>query len=45
MLTNEVMPGMYGPEMGRRAVLSRPKMKVPYISGYPNDAVIRHRAL
>ena len=39
MITDLVMPGMDGLELGRRVTESRPRMKVLYTSGYSEDAV------
>jgi len=45
MLTDAVMPGMTGPELARRVSASRPDMKVIFMSGYTDEAVVRHGLL
>jgi two-component system, cell cycle sensor histidine kinase and response regulator CckA len=42
LLTDVVMPGMSGPELARRLACMRPEMRVLYMSGYSDDALIRH---
>ncbi len=39
MVTDVVMPGMSGTELGQRLRALRPEMKVLYISGYADDAL------
>jgi len=42
MLTDALMPGITGPELARRVCASRPGMKVIFMSGYTDEAVVRH---
>jgi signal transduction histidine kinase/DNA-binding response OmpR family regulator len=45
LLTDVVMPGASGPELIRRLVEQRPALKVVYMSGYPEDAILQHGVL
>jgi signal transduction histidine kinase/CheY-like chemotaxis protein len=42
LLTDVVMPEMSGPEVAQRLTRVHPEMKVLYMSGYTDDAIIRH---
>ena len=42
MLTDVVMPGASGPELTKRLVERRPELKVIYMSGYTEEAIVQH---
>ena len=45
LLTDVVMPGASGPELTKRLVERRPELKVIYMSGYTDEAIVRHGVL
>jgi PAS domain S-box-containing protein len=45
MITDVVMPGTSGPELVRQIGTMHPDMKVLYISGYTDDAIVHHGVL
>jgi CheY-like chemotaxis protein len=42
LLSDVMMPGMGGRELAEKVVALRPEIKVLFVSGYTNDAVMRH---
>ncbi len=45
IITDVVMPGISGREMVERARSIKPAIRVLYVSGYPDDAILRHGIL
>ena len=45
LLTDVVMPGASGPELTRQLLEQRPALKVIYMSGYTDEAILQHGAL
>ncbi len=41
LVTDLIMPGMAGPDLAAKLTASRPEMRVLFMSGYTDDAVIR----
>jgi two-component system cell cycle sensor histidine kinase/response regulator CckA len=40
VITDVVMPGISGRDLAKRLIEARPKIKVLYLSGYTEDAIV-----
>jgi len=45
LLTDVVMPGTSGPDLSRQLIKRRPALKVIYMSGYTDEAIVKHGVL
>jgi len=45
VITDVVMPGMSGRELGDRALEIDPRIKILFMSGYTDDSIVRHGVL
>jgi two-component system, cell cycle sensor histidine kinase and response regulator CckA len=45
LVTDVVMPHIGGQELARRLAAERPRMRVLYMSGYTDDAIVQHGAV
>jgi two-component system cell cycle sensor histidine kinase/response regulator CckA len=45
LLTDVVMPGLSGPELTQELTARRPGLKVIYMSGYTDEAIVQHGVL